>query len=378
MSLLLCQHDAYLRQGTAHVLAHLPHPDGVEVRLSAALLYPEGGGQPDDHGTIDNLPVRGLRRDTDGFVWHLLDTLPAADTVSVVVDWVRRFDHMQQHTAQHLISAIAADAFGAPTVAFHLREEVCDIDVDATLSARDVRDLEARVNAAIRDNRTVRARVADADELDEARTRGLPDGFSGEVRLIEIEGLDLNTCGGTHVAALGELQAISLMPPQKNKGGTKLRYLAGGRVLSALDDTFRREHALSTMLSCGPGDHAAAVKRIQDAARDTARAHAQLTIELAGLLGAALATQPVPHLHRDDADMAFLRAAASAAVEAAPERTVLLTGSELFMLAGPPDTVAATGPKIAALLGGRGGGARGRYQGRFASLDALPEALALI
>lgn len=356
---------------------HRPHPDGVEVRLSETLLYPEGGGQPDDHGTISGAPVRGLRRDA-GAVWHLLDRLPEAGEVEVIVDWARRYDHMQQHTAQHLISAIAEDLLDAPTTAFHLRPDVCDIDVGRVLSEEEVHRLEVHVNAAIRDDRPVTVRTTTADKLDAVRTRGLPAGFRGAVRLIEIAGIDSNTCGGTHVATLRELQVISLLPPQKSKGGTKLRYLAGGRVLAQLSASHRREHAISTLLSCGPAEHAEAIQHLQQGARDTGRAHKQLMAELATLQGAAVARAQSPHLHREGADMDFLRAAASTATAEVPERVFLFTSDTMFMLAGPPESVSALGPQVAGLLGGRGGGARGRYQGRIGSLDRIGAVISLL
>lgn len=378
MSTLTCQRDAYRRTALARVLDVIEHTEGVEVRLSETLLYPEGGGQPDDHGTIDEAPVRALRKGTDGAVWHRLDRPPRGAEAVVTVDWARRFDHMQQHTAQHLISAIAADQLGAETVAFHLRPDVCDIDMGRVLTPAEVVDLEGRVNDAIRADRPVRARLATPAELDGVRSRGLPANFQGSVRLVEIEGLDSNTCGGTHVSRLGALQAVSLLPPQKNKGGSKLRYLAGGRVVAYLRAVYDREHALSKLLSSGPPAHADAVRRLQQGTKDSGRAQKALMVELAGLQGHALAQQPQPHLHRADADMGFLRAAASAAVDAAPSRIFLLTGGGMFMLAGPAGPVAELGPKVAALLGGRGGGAHGRFQGRAASLDQLGAVLGLL
>ena len=376
--LLACQHDAYARTLSTTVLQHA---DGAEVLLEDTLLYPEGGGQPDDHGTLDGVPVVGLRKqEDDGRVFHRLPPgtpLPAVGTtVTLAVDWARRFDHMQQHTAQHLLSALAADRLGAETTAFHLRPDVCDIDLSRALSSEEVAALEQWAGAAIREARPVQARVFDsAADLAAGgvRTRGLPDGFAGPVRLVEIAGLDRNTCGGTHVASTAELQVISLLPPLAHKGGCKLRYLAGGRVLVGLHAAQERELVLSRLLSCGPEDHATAVERLQQSAKDSARALKHLQGELATLAGAELARQAVPVLRRDDADMNFLRAAAGAATEAAPDRTFLLLGEGLFMLAGPPEPVAALGPQIAAILGGRGGGARGRYQGRFeqaAGIDA--------
>ncbi|MFT5680411.1 MAG: misacylated tRNA(Ala) deacylase [Myxococcota bacterium] len=373
MSLLACQHDAYRRSMVAAILDVIPGEGSVELILADTVLYPEGGGQPDDHGTLDGQPVLGLRK-TDRGVAHRVATQPSGESVEVVVDWARRLDHMQQHTAQHLISAIAADRFNAATTAFHLRADLCDIDLSRTLSAAEVDALQAAVNAEIRAGRAVGAVEVDPEDLDAVRCRKLPDGLTGPVRLVEIDGIDRNTCGGTHVASTAELQAVVLLEPLSHKGGCKLRYLAGGRVISGLSAANDRETVLSRALSCGPDQHAEAIGRMQAEAKAASRSRKALQMELAGLLGAQLAASGQARLHREDADLGFLGGIASAALRQRPDTTFLLTcgkdgGAGMFVLAGPPDAVAALGRQVAEAVEGRGGGRAGRYQGRAQRLD---------
>ena len=382
MAILTCQRDAYRRSMIVPVREVLPVDEGVEVVLEDTVLYPEGGGQPDDHGTLDGQPVLGLRKTAEGHIAHRLAAAPAQDSVALTVDWARRFDHMQQHTAQHLISALAADRFDALTTAFHLREGVCDIDLSRKLTQREASELQAAVNDEIRAARSVQHTLVSAEDLDAVRTRGLPAGLTGPVRLVEIAGIDRNTCGGTHVANTAELQAVVLLPPLSQKGGCKLRYLAGGRVIDGLRAAHDHEVALSRSLSCGPAAHAAAIKRLQDEAKSAAREKKALMMALSGLRGGELARSGAARFHHDEADLGFLRGVGSAAAAAAPERVFVLTGGSdgqpgVFMLIGPADAVAAKGPLVAAAVSGRGGGAKGRYQGKAQQLDlAAVDALA--
>jgi len=381
--LLPCQIDSYRQSNRAAVRSCEPAGESTfDVVLSESVLYPEGGGQPSDGGTVGGLPVMSLRTRSDGAVVHTLGGAVSGE-VEVTVDWSRRYDHMQQHTSQHLLTAIAQDRFGLATTAFHLGAERCDIELDGMLSAADLTALEAAVNAEVRAARPVATKLARPDELAAlgVRTRGLPEGFQGDVRLVSIEGIDLNTCGGTHAANTAELQALKLTGTEPMRGGTRLFYLAGGRVLGALDGALGRERALSRLLTCPAAEHADAVARVMAGAKSAGKEKKGLLSELAGLIGRELAASGTAHLHRPAGDMGFLSAVAGAAGRAKPGLTVLLTaGSQegVFLLIGPPDRVSALGPRIAEVLGGRGGGARGRFQGKGSRLDRAAEAAALL
>lgn len=385
MALLACQLDATVREGLATVLACEPAAQGYDVVLDAVLLYPEGGGQPSDHGTIAGLPVRALSKRPDGAVVHRLDA-PVHGQVRVQVDWARRFDHMVQHTGQHLLTAVAQRDLGFATTAFHLGPERCDIELDApALDEAQIAALEEACNAIIREARPVTPRVVTRQELDGlgVRTRGLPEGLTGPIRLIEIADLDLNTCGGTHVSSTAQLQAIKLLDTERLRGGVRLHFLVGARVLAALAVASAREAALTRALSQGPEGHLSAVEKLAEDARKTSKALKAMSAELALTLGEALAGRAETELavHREDADMGFLNAVAGALLARRPDAVLLLTAGAtegVFLLAGPEDRVKAAGAGVAALLEGRGGGARGRFQGKAARLDRRDEALALL
>jgi Ser-tRNA(Ala) deacylase AlaX len=388
MTHLTLQDDARRRTLVARVLACEPIADGAfHVVLADTVLYPEGGGQPSDAGTVAGVPVRDVRREPDGRVVHVLpEPLAPGAEVEVVVDWARRFDHMQQHTAQHLLTALAQDRFGWPTTAFHLGPERCDIDLDvAALADADLAALEEAANAEVRAARRVSHSWVTVPELarKRVRSRGLPEGFGGPVRLVSIAGLDLNTCGGTHVASTAEIQVIALLGTERVHRQTRLHWLAGDRVRRALAAAGARERALAKTLSVAPEAQPAAVERLLDEQRAARAERRRLLGELATLAGRALVAEPGPVAtwHAPDADLALLNAVAGAAQAGRPDSLFLLTGGDaggegVFLLAGPPERVAALGPAVAEGFGGRGGGAKGRYQGRAPRLAQLAEVLA--
>jgi Ser-tRNA(Ala) deacylase AlaX len=202
------------------------------VVLADAVFYPEGGGQPADRGSVGGVAVEDVRW-AEGQVRHFLAGPAPAGRVRVELDWARRFDHMQQHTGQHLLTAIAQERFGWRTTAFHLGERVSDIELDVpAIAPEQLEALEEAVAAEIRAARPVTARRVTAEEFAAlpVRTRGLPEGHVGDIRLVEIAGLDLNTCGGTHVGSTAEIEALKLLGTEGMREGTRLRFAAGGRL----------------------------------------------------------------------------------------------------------------------------------------------------
>ncbi|MGA7991215.1 MAG: alanyl-tRNA editing protein, partial [Thermoanaerobaculia bacterium] len=199
--------------------------------LEDTILYPEGGGQPADRGTLNGVAVLDVQK-KDGAIRHTLASPVAAGPAHLRLDWDRRFDHMQQHTGQHLLSAVAQDRFGWETTAFHLGPEVSDVELAAaSLTAADVARLEEAVAAEIRAAHPVLPRRVPIEEFQAlpVRTRGLPEGFAGDVRLVEIAGVDLNTCGGTHLANTAEIEVVTLLSAEPLRGGTRVIFAAGGR-----------------------------------------------------------------------------------------------------------------------------------------------------
>lgn len=365
MSLLTCQIDSFRREGTFTVLACQPREDGrFDVLLDDSVLYPEGGGQPADHGTLDGVPVQDVQRDPRGVLHRTQGPLPVGP-VRAEVDWARRFDHMQQHTAQHLLTALALRGFDRRTVGFHLGERLSTIDLDGELTPDQQAQLFESANQEIREDRPVRHRIAREDELPQVRSRGLPADHTGPIRVVEIEGLDLNTCGGTHLRRLGEAQLVHLARYERYKGGCRLHVQAGGRALRALREGTERDRRLSELLSGPPERFEESLRRWKEDLREQLRRAEALEAELGAHLGseAREAGEPV-WIHRPGASMSALLHIAEAA---GPSARLLLTGGEeetIFLVSGEPGFVGALGPLVAERLCGRGGGRPGRYQGK--------------
>ncbi len=357
--------------------------------LADTLFYPEGGGQPADCGTIAGIPVVDVQKSGDE-IRHYLQEPVATGPVRLELDWGRRWDHMQQHTAQHLLTAVALRDFGWRTTAFHLGPDVSDIEIDVPFLERtDLDRLEEACATEIRTARTVNyqtAEVADFERLG-VRSRRLPEGFAGTVRLVEIEGLDLNTCGGTHVRSTTEIGTLCLLSTEPMRGGTRLFFVAGDRVRRRMAGHETRNHELRSLLGTGDDELAGIVEVRLAREKDLARTARGLAEELADRTAAALAARPetVVDAHWDERDMAFLQRIARHLVEAAPEKCSLLTaacdGDLLFVVAAgenSPIELGETGPRVAESLGGRGGGRSPIFQGKAGSFANRDKALEIL
>ena len=197
--------DPYLQTFHARVLEMREHNGKPAAVLDRTAFYPEGGGQPGDRGTLGGARVLDTQ-DHDGVVLHLLDQ-PIAGEVEAQLDWDRRFDHMQQHHGQHLLSA-AFDKAGAPTVSFHLGERTCTIDLDAALGKLDLRKTERETNQSIWRNLPVVARDFSGEERARLQLRKEP--VKGD-RVVLVPGVDASPCGGTHPRRTSEVGAIAVL-----------------------------------------------------------------------------------------------------------------------------------------------------------------------
>jgi len=356
------------------------------VVLADTILYPEGGGQPADRGWIGGVPVDDVRT-VEGEVRHYLAGAPPTGRVQVELDWLRRFDHMQQHTGQHLLTAVAEPRFGWHTTAFHLGEQLSDVELDTPkIAPEQLAELEEAVAAEIRAARPVTARRVGPEEYATlpVRSRGLPGGFTGAVRLVEIAGIDLNTCGGTHVRGTAEIEGLKLLGTEAMRGGTRLFYVAGARLRRLLGAHHERSAKLRQLVGTSDEELPSGVSAKLDQLKDAQRTVKALEEELAAAAGRALATaaEDVVSAHWPERDLVFLQRVAKELVRLAPERVALLTagdeGQGAFVLCAGERArleLATAGRGVAEILGGRGGGSGRIFQGK-APLSRRVEALA--
>jgi alanyl-tRNA synthetase len=297
----LYYNDSYLRDFTAQVLSCDPIPPDVAagrtqqawaVTLDRTAHYPTSGGQPHDRGKLNEANILDVRDDEQsGEILHIVDRKLPCGEVTGCVDWPRRFDHMQQHTGQHLLSAMFQERFGLATISFHLGETFCTIDLqgpeptDAILVG-----IERITNQIIFEDRPILIRYATPEQL---ATMGVRKQVSrqGMLRVIEIANADLQPCGGTHVASTGQIGIVLLRRKTKIRQDWRIEFVCGARAATAARNDHRHLRDAAHTLNCAPEELPSAVQRIQserDAhyvatrtlAEQLAKSNAQLTLEL--------------------------------------------------------------------------------------------------
>jgi alanyl-tRNA synthetase len=372
----------------------------LTVTLDRTAFYPTSGGQPFDVGTLADFDVVDVIDQEDGTISHVLDggrrtdhgprtehapsTLAEGRSVRGAIDWPRRFDHMQQHTGQHVLSAAIDRQFGVRTVSFHLGGDVSTIDVARELSVAEIAAAETEANRVVWEDRPVTIRFADAEEaarmpLRKESMRG------GTLRLIDVEGFDLSACGGTHVARTGAIGIIAVAAWERFKGGQRLEFVCGGRALQRFRMNRDAVTASVRLLSVLPSELPGAIQRMQADAKDQKRALTGLQEELVRFRAEELAASGEltaagrAILRAIDADANGLKALASA-VAARPGLIVVLvsaTRPALIVTARSADVTTASAQEIVKMLigqfGGRGGGRPELAQA--GGLDGEPEAI---
>jgi alanyl-tRNA synthetase len=388
--------DPYLRNFDATIAAVDRRDAALIVTLDRTAFYPTSGGQPFDTGTLGGFRVVDVIDQDDGTVGHLLNSelktqnlepgtwnLEPGTSVSGAIDWPRRFDHMQQHTGQHVLSAAFERLFRVATVSFHLGAESSTIDLARAVSASEIAAAEDEANRVVWEDRPVHIRFADAEEAAALKLRK-PSARAGTLRLIDVENFDLSACGGTHVARTGAIGIIAVASSEKFKGGQRIEFVCGGRGLARFRSLRDTVTASVRLLSVLPAELPGSIERLQADARDQKRSMAALQNELATFRAAELAATAeavggVKLVSRAlDADASVLKTLASAIAVRPGHAAVLVSVSRpcLVVAARAGDVPVSAQQILASLIerfGGRGGGKAELAQG--GGLDAAPDAI---
>lgn len=287
MTLRLYYHDATLREFTARVVARktISQDDKMEapaVRLDQTAFYPTSGGQPHDTGALAGVPVVEVQEDEAGEIWHLLAAPlpPERDVVRGQIDWQRRFDHMQQHTGQHLLSAAFQDVASAATVGFHLGRDASTIDLDIPdLDWETVFAIEQAVNAVVWQNRLVTIQIVEEHEIADLPLRK-PPAVSGKIRVVWVEGFDASACGGTHVGTTGEIGIVKVTGLERYKGGVRVSFLCGKRALNDYQRVLNLLQISSAALSVGADELPEAIARLEEEVKTSRRDLRQVRSQL--------------------------------------------------------------------------------------------------
>ncbi len=224
--------DCYLRQFEAKILQVEPSAGGFRVFLDRSAFYPESGGQPADRGILAGTPLLDVLEEGEAIA-HVLSQKPQGQRVAGEIDWGRRFDHMQQHTGQHVLSGAFAKTGGYKTVSFHLGADLSTIDLDSDRPGRrQIEEAEELANRVVFEDRDVRISFRSAEDAREMDLRK-PTERKGDVRLVEVADFDLSACGGTHVRRTGEVGMILVRKFERMKGQTRVEFVCGSRALRA-------------------------------------------------------------------------------------------------------------------------------------------------
>jgi Ser-tRNA(Ala) deacylase AlaX len=381
--------DPYARQLSTEVTV-VGEAEGRRFAvLRDTLCYPGGGGQPYDRGTLGDVVIQEVIR-VGSEIRHFVDGPIAPGPIDLSLDWDRRFDHMQQHTAQHLLSSLSLSRLGWETRSFHIGPEVSDIEIGVPPPDRQqldqVEELVAeviRMALPIRDRRVTHSEYAEL----EVRSRGLPAGHTGEIRLVEIEGLDLNTCGGTHLRSTAEVEIVEIIRAEPLRGGSRLYWVAGGRARRRLGALEVRAYELRQLL--GSADEQL-VETIEDRLeqltferRRAKRLEVRLAVEMARRV---LATDaPIIDLHLEQDQAGVLRPIAEELRREAGSRLALITaevgsGGRFAIVTGRDFSgeLHEIGVEVGRWLGGRGGGRDGIFQGKYSTLKRRADVLSYL
>jgi alanyl-tRNA synthetase len=368
--------DPYCREFDA-TIRRVDERDGrTIVTLDRTAFYPTSGGQPFDVGRLGPHRVVEVSDEDDGAIVHVLEVLDghqpgesspqAGQTVHGTIDWTRRFDHMQQHSGQHVLSAAFDRLYAARTVSFHLGTASSTIDLARELTREEIAVAETEANRIVWEDRPVTIRFVSAEEAAALPLRKEPT-RQGTLRLVDIDGFDLSACGGTHVARTGAIGVIAIGAPERFKGGLRVEFLCGGRALGRFRSMRDTLGAAVRLLSVLPDEVPGAIERLQADSRERQRAVNSLQQDL-GRYGAEELIASAEHigaghvvLRAVDADANGLKSLATAIV-AKPGCTVVLVSTArpaLVVAARSKDVSVSASQVIGALItkfGGRGGG----------------------
>lgn len=258
--------DSYRKTFEAQVLSceELPDGAGCAAVFDSTAFCPEGGGQYADTGSIDGYIRVFDVKERDGVIYHYLDTpVKVGNSVTGMLDFQERFDKMQQHTGEHIVSGIIHNLFGYDNVGFHLGKDVVTMDFNGVLTDEQLRVVEENANKAITENIVVETRFLSGEELKSMNYRSKMD-MSGTVRLVIIEGYDICACCAPHVAVTGEVGVIKLVSAVNYKGGTRVTMVCGFRALADYNVKEREVFEISHMLSAKPDEIVEAVAKLRE------------------------------------------------------------------------------------------------------------------
>ena len=371
----LYETDSYLKTFSAEVLLCEQAKGGCSVVLDRTAFYPEGGGQPCDLGVLGGARVLDVQ-EKDGVILHTVDA-PLSGTVEGTIDWERRFDLMQQHSGEHLISGTVHRLYGYENVGFHMGADLITIDFSGVLTVEDLARVEALVNQAVWANLETAIRYYDSEAVcgEDYRSK---KAISGRLRLVEFPGVDLCACCGTHVARTGEIGIVKLLSVVKFHQGVRVELLCGKRAYDYLAAVTAQNRAVSGLLSAKPMETAKAVERMQGELARVKQEKALWQGRCFDASAEALRGAGNVLLFEDGLGPEELRRLCAAVMETCGGRCAVFSGDDetgwAYALGQEGGDLRSLVKEMNAALSGRGGGKPNFAQGRVSACRADVEA----
>lgn len=370
--------DAFLREFDATVIACEAAGERWQVKLDRTAFYPTSGGQPFDMGKLNDVAVVDVSDEHGEEIVHMTkQPLTAGAAVRGAIDWQRRFDHMQQHTAQHMLSAAFIELFGFQTVSFHLGRDISTIDLAApSVVPRHLEEAEGRVNQIVCEDREISVRYGTTDELAREGIRKKVE-REGTLRVIDIADFDRQPCGGTHLRRTGQAGMLLIRKCERQKQNWRVEFVAGFRALAAAREDLRILRSAAEQIGCGMAELPQMIGKMIEERRANVRDAKKLTERLAELEAAELLAQKgeasadgarmIVAAVFEDAAASYLSMLASKLVANSGVRAALASRSAkaivLAQSAGLDGDMGALLRELLAKFGGKGGGSKVFAQG---------------
>ena len=365
--------DPFLKEFTATVLSCEAAKNGYLVTLDRTAFYPEGGGQPADHGTLNGIAVTDVH-EKNGVIFHNVEkAVEIGETVTGQIDWARRFDHMQQHSGEHILSGILCADYHCDNVGFHMGADTVTIDYNTEITWEQCLAAEAKANAVIASDAQCRISFPSPEELAALDYRSKKE-LSGAVRIVAFPEADCCACCGTHVLRAGQVGLIKVLSCQKFRQGVRMEILCGQRAFRYLSDCFDQAKAIGQRLSVKPTDTLKAVERLEKDLADT-------KFRMAALETIAWEAKAKEHAGEENVLLIeppmsgdSVRRLADAVAHRTTGLTAVFAGEDgrwaYALLRSDGQDISAFVKEMNAALHGRGGGRNGFAQG---SIEAAKE-----
>ena len=372
--------DPYCRELTARITGREFRDGNFRIRLDRTIFCPEGGGQPADRGAINGFPVTELAHEDEDII-HVLASDPGQDEVTLRLDFPRRYDTMQQHTAQHLLSQVLLNLFNAPTLSFAIGPEHASIEIGReALNEEEIKTLETECARLVFANLPVR--IFESEDITALHLRKPPK-RQGRIRVVEIEGLDQSACGGTHLKNSAEIGLLKIIRTDRVRAHIRLYYAAGYRALRDYqlkhEIARRLQHAVTVPLAEIPAQVEALLAE-KDERRRALKKMQRRELEKE-ITAAAAGSEAMVIREFNDVDSADMRFFALALVKAGKRVLVYSQAPEKHIIIGRGHgslDLCRISAEVFGLLGGKGGGQENLIEGRAQDFSKLPAVIALL